>query len=628
MTPAELKAWLIKHGSADGTPESNSTRSMVGQDIIFAKDGSKVVLTRLTPDSYRIDDILEKDDQGNVVPSEPTGGEPASSTPAPEASTEAPATPAPAGSGAVSQDQLGQMLQQQAPGGNVSGWDHSSQVVTRTVPPKYPGMPSTQARVPVEQWINRQTGYTITAEVQPGGGSYVVTDNGVKPENKTPANQNASAAPPTEKDQNGRHFVWKPNPGGPSAGGQWEDVGPAESVSAEQPVNGRPGWVQVTTKQGNNTTTKFRGPDGKEVSTLPGESGTTRAPVEGHPGVFLVTSTAATGNGTNKESHYENAAGQTISAPPDKEEIRKGPDGEDVRVVRDPQTGQVLRYEPITGAQTKPPPSEVGNFQPDINKPALGIVEYAQKVYALLAAKKITEQQKNDALTYAHQAATTEASRLDNIRASQAQQQTNAINQRNADQNASISRGQMANTATQNAFDTSSKLASSMTSKNYTPGLMQAILGLQDQRQQQWGGLDRPPQVTDQNYPMLQGMNQMGMPGQTPTHSDVANQTANTMQNSQQAFQAAQGGQQPQSSGGQPDAGGQPQPDPAAQQQAMQGQSMGPIGPANLFPSPQQGMQIQHPAVDGAMGQAPPGVDPQTWQAMVEQAARESGYMM
>lgn len=302
--------------------------------------------------------------------------------------------------------------------------------------------------------------------------------------------------------------------------------------------------------------------------------------------------------------------------------------------------------------QTMPP--DMPPFSPDINKPALGLIEYTQKVYALAAQKRpdgtpyLTEQQKNQALTVAHQMATTEATRLDNIRASQAQAQTNAINQRNADLTASVNRGNQANTATQNAFDTGIKLASMMTPKNYTPGLLPAIMGIQNQRMQNWGGMERPAAVTDQGYPMLQGINQLGLPSSAaalgelgqpgdptqsstvtpqqvagpgaavgpvaggvtatnaaainPTGPNVQAATEATMQGSNAAFGAL----------------GVSPPEPPAPPAPPS--PLGPIGPANLFPTP-QGMQVQHPVVQSVLGQ---NNDPQ-WAQAVAEAARQMG---
>lgn len=120
--------------------------------------------------------------------------------------------------------------------------------------------------IDVETWTNSKTGAKLVAQHLPDGswerhdavegdpnkqgsqGSnvptnttepYIVTrnpDGSLKqepnPNYRPPATD--VAKPPEQKDEGGRRYVWKPNPGGPNAGGRWEDVGSAPETPAER----------------------------------------------------------------------------------------------------------------------------------------------------------------------------------------------------------------------------------------------------------------------------------------------------------------------------------------------------------------------------------------------------------
>ena len=319
------------------------------------------------------------------------------------------------------------------------------------------------------------------------------TNQQVGPAKPLDANQRAQ----WEREQNQARGL------GPLTDEQVRQQQQTQSGESREATPNRPGWTTITRirKQGGQETqvTTYLPPGGgAEVPSLPAEP---PKPVQGPDGTY---------------GYWD-----TTGPQPKWVSIQGGPQAPKTPIQINGQYGYWDQssgrpvWISIEAPAEKAPPPEVGQFAPDINKPAMGLVEYAQKLYALRSAGKITEKQQADALAYAHEAASSEATRLDHIRASQAQQQANEINQRNADLQASVSRGTQANTATQNAFTTAASLAGAMTPKNYTPGLMQAILGLQDARQQQWHGLDRPPTVGTQGYPMLQGLNQMGLPPST-----------------------------------------------------------------------------------------------------------------
>lgn len=335
MNPAELQAWLTKHGEMD-----HSARSVTGQDMIFAKDGSRVVLTRLTPDTYRVDDIYEKDNPGASA-SAPT----ATAAPA-DASADAPAA-APASAGVVagpggapitSQEELGARLAQ-----NPNLQYQGQHIVTKTVPPKYQGLPATQVQVPTATWLDPTTGHTLTAEVQPGGGSYIVTQDQVVPANKmTPAQ--AAGAPGTTTETQGTPTGRKNDDGSP----EYDNTQPRQvikdrggNVIHSEPLTGAPltAWELGQQRSRNGGLTDKEKQDQQAAAATQrtqaqqdadrakaGQPTVKRTTDEKHPGYVLVETitpaTATTPGGA--ESHYEkaDAPGTPVQAPPGAPTVR------------------------------------------------------------------------------------------------------------------------------------------------------------------------------------------------------------------------------------------------------------------------------------------------------------------
>lgn len=78
-----------------------------------------------------------------------------------------------------------------------------------------------------------KNGDVLSVKENPGGD----TDTAYVLENDkhgtTGTASNTPAAPPKELDRNRRHYVWYPNPGGPDAGGEYRDEGPAPQNAEE-----------------------------------------------------------------------------------------------------------------------------------------------------------------------------------------------------------------------------------------------------------------------------------------------------------------------------------------------------------------------------------------------------------
>ena len=119
--------------------------------------------------------------------------------------------------------------------------------------------------VEVETWKNTKSGAILSAK-NDGSGTFEVYDNVSADPNKptAAAGATAQAEPPKEKEENGRRYVWKPNPGGPNAGGKWEDVGPA-AVKPEDRVGKPTGNTRTTSKNGQTVKeTEYQLPDGSK----------------------------------------------------------------------------------------------------------------------------------------------------------------------------------------------------------------------------------------------------------------------------------------------------------------------------------------------------------------------------
>lgn len=442
-----------------------------------------------------------------------------------------------------------------------------------------------------------------------------------------------------------------------------QQVGAARALTADE----RAQWErdQNGGKSNAETQAATQKADTTEVSSEYVGTGKNRKKITTYQSGRKVTEDAATNatatavtydpDGT-KVTKYDDGTETREAKPPTAGQIVKGagPNGEDMQAVTGPD-GKVS-YQPIAGAP-KPNglPSDLPQFVPTISKPAMGIIEFAQQINQLASMKnqdgspKITDAQKNAILASAHADALAEANRLDTIRATQQQSQTNEITQRDADLNASVSRGAQANQATEAAMTTGATLMKMMSpsSLKSADAIVPGLLGTAYQQAGQWGGLSNPAPVDASKYPALQALNQLGINPAPPSGADVANQTNATMAQSNNAFGHALG---------------QPAGAPAAPQGPLP-----PIGPSNLFPTPQAppgtptvgGMMpdanqpptpqpgqppapgdpnapvgmaqpswgpMQHPAVAQTMGQPPdPSIDPQAWQNAVAQASRMLG---
>ena len=334
MNPSDIPRWLDEHGGADGPPQTDAN----GVTTHRARDGSYVTVY-----NGQVRMIGHGAPAGAPVNTEPTA--------APAAGR---------GSGAMNHAELDAYIAAQAPGGDVNNWEFNRGTKTKEI---QSAAGTRTVQVPFVQWIDRKTGRTLEYEVQPGGGSYTEVFNGVKPENKKDM-QSTNDGPPggkpyiDEEGPNGRRLGWNPatkqydrdlgpspsaqkgpnverktitrngkvyiqvetkNPDGTSSlhfeDQQGNKVSLPDEVKAgdtkTESVKGSDGriYTRVTTvsADGQATTVKNFGPDGKQVNEIPGE-GPSRPTVSGPPLPQIVLGASQDAARTYKEQLQEGVA--------------------------------------------------------------------------------------------------------------------------------------------------------------------------------------------------------------------------------------------------------------------------------------------------------------------------------
>ena len=222
MTPEQVKSWQDQHGGPGGPSEGPDANGITTHR---AADGSFI--------NVRRDGSLAM--QGRGQPSEASPSVPSGETPA------APASALP-GSGGMSQAQLEALLKQIAPNGDPRRLEFNQGQRSKTVRSGggIMGPEVETVQVPYVQWIDRATGQTLEADVEPGG-SYTVTFNG-----KKEANQGGAATTPAQAQQQ--------RPG-----------------KDKKPVPNRPGYYEVTTTdpENNQSETHYEDAQGTRVEKLP-----------------------------------------------------------------------------------------------------------------------------------------------------------------------------------------------------------------------------------------------------------------------------------------------------------------------------------------------------------------------
>ncbi len=139
----------------------------------------------------------------------------------------------------------------------------------------------------------------------------------------------------------------------------------SEESSSQDAVPNRPGWVKITRKKGNDTKTVYRGPDGKEVDTLPSEDGTSSVQFVHTDGKTYYTIKRKTGNNVEEytASDPEGKNRVTLPGKESRSSVQKrAPNGTvyyEVTVEKDGRKDSYTSSDP-EGANRIPPPDPNG----------------------------------------------------------------------------------------------------------------------------------------------------------------------------------------------------------------------------------------------------------------------------
>ncbi len=364
-----------------------------------------------------------------------------------------------------------------------------------------------------ESWTNTKTGAVLRVSRQPDGGFQVLENKQADPNKPTERNADKPTIGRIEGTPTGRT-----NPDGTpeydntkpiwverDANGQ--QVGSAKPLTQQQ----REQWERE--KNGGLTDAEVRARNSPE-NQVGKPTGNTRKKTEN--GKTVTETEYLLPDGTKEWRTQEETAPPDRVGKPTGNVRERNEGGKQIKETEYilPDGMKEWRVQETPSTANQPLPAGMPKFTPDPNKPALGLVEYAEQLAALRASGKLTDKQYQEFVGYAHQQASTEASRLDTITRTQQTAQANEINQRNADQSASLSRLSAANSATQNALDTSMKMAGNFTNDTYRSAggpILPAVMALQDMRAASWGGMNTPPPVGTAGYPALQQVGQMGL---------------------------------------------------------------------------------------------------------------------
>ena len=229
-----------------------------------------------------------------------------------------------------------------------------------------------------------------------------------------------------------------------------------------------------------------------------------------------------------------NAAGVQAQQPKRTEKPVQGKDGKQYTEVteEDPRTGKKRTYYTDSTGKEVPLPGEtqIQNappFNPDWNKPGLGIIEYAS---AVRARPDLTDEQKAKLIQEAHTLATATVSQGNAVLSAQQTEATRATTERGQDagmanQRLSSSSSNFATAARQAADDTKYSLGSEAAS------VLPYYLAMAQATGQAYGGFNTPPpvrtgaaigQMQGQTIPGLAGMSTFQPTGATPPGAAAA----------------------------------------------------------------------------------------------------------
>lgn len=314
---------------------------------------------------------------------------------------------------------------------------------------------------------------------------------------QVPAASTAPAKPPETEDRGGHHYIWQPNPGGPNAGGQWIDQGPgsatetpaertareamAPSQNVSRETRGGKDYTVITivpkSGQPGTPSIKVLGPDGQEVpGGLPPEPGKDTPSIVTVNGQTFIRHTVTKADGSPGEVYHTDQNGNRVELP---------------------QEGKT------------PTPSDLPQFVPDWSAPAgdLGVTAYAS---AIRARPDLTDKQKAELITAAHNTATTTIAHATSIINAQENTRSNETTQRGQD----MSQANARLSAASADFGTAARTAAEATKYSEGPqaaSVLPYYLAMAHASGQGYGGFANSPQV--QGGPAIQQVQGMGIPG-------------------------------------------------------------------------------------------------------------------
>lgn len=279
----------------------------------------------------------------------------------------------------------------------------------------------------------------------------------------------AQAQPPKEKDENGRRYVWRPNPGGPDAGGEWVDVGPApqKPSQAGKPYKNAQGqWVQpITDAEGNIVGTRPVPPEAlPDDAEKEGEKA--GQPYKNAEGQWVQPIMDATGRVIRVEPLAPGAApAEKPAERVEKPYVTK--DGRQLTEVTEinPSSGRKRTYfvDPKTGQEVTlnegPNVKGVPPWTPDLTKPGVGLIDRARALDELHRAGKITWAERNQILAQDQQLAQTVAGEFNLGVAILREDYQNQVTQRGQDVQTANTRLSIANQHFENALGLVTKFA-------------------------------------------------------------------------------------------------------------------------------------------------------------------------
>jgi hypothetical protein len=316
--------------------------------------------------------------------------------------------------------------------------------------------------------------------------------------------------------------------------------------------------------------------------------------------------------------------------PKPERSVVKGADGRSYVVTLDKDGNATAK--PVEGLPQEgktPYPKDLPPFTYDWQAPAGdgGLIAYAS---AVRARPDLTDAQKAEIIKDAHAAATTTISRAQSAINAQENTRANETTQRGQDVSLATNRRSASSADFGNAL-TASQAATKYSEGPDAASVLPYYLAMAHAAAQGGGGMVNPPQVG--SGPAIQQAGQMGLPGQgvpslgsimagqgapgftpgppspigavtngvTATNAAAINPTGANVQAANDATMAG--------SNAAFGALGVPPQNPA-QNAALQGASLGPIGPANLFPAPAQPQAYQPTGAGAMLMQRAGGYDP------------------